>query len=325
MRHIFIINPRAGKRDQTARIYGMADRLRDVHGLNCTCMLTERPGGARAMTRELAETGEELRFYACGGDGTIHEVANGIAGFSNAAMTAIPTGTGNDFLKNFGDDAAKFADAENLWDGDVFPLDLIDCNGRYSLTIACNGLDAQVADGVHQFSGVPLLSGRNSYLASVVSSFLLRPLGHHWTVSLDGEVQEGDFILVSMCNGRYYGGGSTPVPQARMDDGVLHTILVRKVGKLTFARLFATYSAGEYEKLPPALVQVTQAREVRITSETDIVTCLDGESLRSREVVMRLADKRLNFFGPKGCDPNRTARGGATDTPVSAKSGCNAP
>ena len=308
MRHIFIINPRAGKRDQTARIYGMADRLRDVHGLNCTCMLTGRPGGARAMTRELAETGEELRFYACGGDGTIHEVAGGIAGFSNAAMTAIPTGTGNDFLKNFGDDAAKFADAENLWDGDVFPLDLIDCNGRYSLTIACNGLDAQVADGVHQFSGVPLLSGRNSYLASVVSSFLLRPLGHHWTVSLDGEVQEGDFILVSMCNGRYYGGGSTPVPQARMDDGVLHTVLIKKVSRATFARLFPAYSAGDHDALPPELIRVSTAREVRIRAERDIVSCVDGECFRSREVVMTLSDKKLRFFGPGGCDPNATAR-----------------
>lgn len=308
MRHIFIINPRAGNQDRTARIYGMADRLRDVHGLACTCMLTGRPGGARAMTRELAETGEELRFYACGGDGTVHEVANGIAGFPNAAMTCIPSGTGNDFLKNFGGDAVKFADAENLWDGDVFPLDLIDCNGRYCLTIACNGLDAQVADSVHRFSGVPLLSGRRSYLASVAANFLLRPLGHRWTVSLDGEVQEGDFTLVSMCNGRYYGGGSTPVSQARLDDGILHTILVRQVSKPAFARLFAAYSAGEYENLPPSLVQVSHAREVRITSEADIVTCLDGESFRSREVVMRLADKRLNFFGPKGCDPNRTAR-----------------
>ena len=50
------------------------------------------------------------------------------------------------------------------------------------------------------------------------------------------------------------------------------------------------------------------AKEVRIRAEEDIVTCLDGECSRSREVVMRLSDKRLNFFGPKGCSPNATAR-----------------
>ena len=308
MKHIFIINPHAGKRDQTSRIYEMADHLREAHGLTCACMLTDRPGGAADMARKLAETGEELRLYACGGDGTISEVANGIAGFSNAAMTAIPTGTGNDFLKNFGPDMEKFQDAENLWAGEVFPLDLIACNGRLCLTIACNGIDARIADSVHQYGNSPLLHGRNSYLASVAVTFLFKPIGRHWKVWLDDEALEDDFALVSMCNGRYYGGGSMPVPEARMNDGVLHTVLIKNIPKATFARLFAPYSAGEYRKLPQELIRVSTARQVRIQAEEDIVTCLDGECFRSREVVMGLADKRLRFFGPKGCSPNATAR-----------------
>ena len=308
MKHIFIINPHAGKRDQTSRIYEMADHLREAHGLTCACMLTDRPGGAADMARKLAETGEELRLYACGGDGTISEVANGIAGFSNAAMTAIPTGTGNDFLKNFGPDMEKFQDAENLWAGEVFPLDLIACNGRLCLTIACNGIDARIADSVHQDGNSPLLHGRNSYLASVAVNFLFKPIGRHWKVWLDDEALEDDFALVTMCNGRYYGGGSMPVPEARMNDGVLHTVLIKNIPKATFARLFAPYSAGEYRKLPQELIRVSTARQVRIQAEEDIVTCLDGECFRSREVVMGLADKRLRFFGPKGCSPNATAR-----------------
>ena len=308
MRHVFIINPRAGKKDQTARIYAMADRLRATHGLECACMLTDRPGGAAEMARRLAEEGGEVRVYACGGDGTVSEVANGLAGFSNAAMTCVPAGTGNDFLKNFGADMAKFHDAENLWDGPVFPLDLIDCNGRYCLTIACSGIDAQVAEGVHLYGSSPLLNGRGSYLASVAANVLLRPIGHRWTVTLDGETEEGDFALVSVCNGRHYGGGSTPIPEARMDDGVLNTILVRRIGKLAFARLFSDYSAGNYRQFPQAARAVT-AKEVRIQSAgEEIVTCLDGECFHSRDVVLRLADKRVNFFGPRGCDPNATAR-----------------
>ena len=308
MKHIFIINPRAGKKDQTSRIYELADHLREAHGLECACMLTDRPGGATDMARKLAESGEAIRLYACGGDGTIHEVANGIAGFPNAAMSCIPTGTGNDFLKNFGPDADKFSDVENLWDGDAFPLDLIDCNGCLCLTIACNGIDARIADSVHQYGNSPLLHGRNSYLASVAVNFLFKPIGRHWKVWLDEEELEDDFALVSMCNGRYYGGGSMPVPEARMNDGVLHTVLIKNIPKATFARLFAPYSAGEYRKLPQELIRVSTARQVRIQAEEDIVTCLDGECFRSREVVMGLADKRLRFFGPKGCSPNATAR-----------------
>ena len=307
MKHVFIVNPNAGKRDQTSRIYEMADYLRDNHGLDCACMLTDRPGAATDIARNLAESGEEVRIYACGGDGTIHEVANGIAGYPNAAMTCIPTGTGNDFLKNFGPDQEKFSDVENLWDGDVIPIDLIDCNGRQCVTIACNGVDAQVAEGVHNYSHIPALSGRGSYLAAIVANVLIRPLGHRWTVSLDGVEQEGEFAIVSMCNGRYYGGGSMPVPESRMNDGVLHTVLIRKLSKLTFAKLFGPYSAGKYKELPPELIRVVTAKEVRIRAEEDIVTCLDGECSRSREVVMRLSEKRLNFFGPKGCSPNATA------------------
>ena len=307
MKHIFIINPRAGKKDQTSRIYELADHLREAHGLECACMLTDRPGGATDMARKLAESGEAIRLYACGGDGTIHEVANGIAGFPNAAMSCIPTGTGNDFLKNFGPDADKFSDVENLWDGDAFPLDLIDCNGRLCLTIACNGIDARIADSVHQYGSSPLLHGRNSYLASVAVNFLFKPIGRHWKVWLDEEELEDDFALVSMCNGRYYGGGSMPVSEARMDDGVLHTVLIKNVAKATFARLFAPYSAGEYRKLPQNLIRVSTARTVRIRAEEDIVTCVDGETFRGREVVMTLSDKRLNFFGPKSCSPNATA------------------
>ena len=303
MRHIFIINPHAGKKDQTGRIYEMADRLRE-RGLECQCMLTQRPGGAAEMARKLAETGEEIRVYACGGDGTVSETANGLAGFSNAAMTCIPIGTGNDFLRNFGPDAEKFQDVENLWDGPEFPLDLIDCNGRLCLTIACSGIDARVGESVHELGDLPLLRGRGSYLAAVAVNFLFRGIGQRWTVTLDGETETDDFALVSVCNGRFYGGGSCPVPEARMDDGILHTVMVKNIGRARFARLFGAYSDGHYRHLPPELIRVVPAKTVRIQSETDITTCLDGESVHHRDVTLTLSDKKLNFFGPVGCDPN---------------------
>ena len=308
MRHIFIINPHAGKGTHTSALYAMADQLRERHGLTVECLLTDRPGGAEAMARRLAESGERVRLYACGGDGTIHEVANGIAGHGNTAMTCIPTGTGNDFLKNFGADQERFRDAESLWNGPEFPLDLIDCNGRYCLTIACSGIDARIADSVHRYGDLPGVSGRGSYLLSVAVNFLFKGISQHWTVTLDGETIEDDFALVSMCNGRYYGGGSMPVPAARMDDGVLHTILVKNVPRRTFARLFPAYSAGECWRFP-SIARVVTAKEVVIRSrEQEIVTCLDGESLRGQEVRLRLAEVKVRFFGPEGCDPNATAR-----------------
>ena len=89
MKHVFLINPRAGKGDQTARLRALAERLAAAHGLEVSCLLTGRPGAAESLARALAETGEPLRLYVCGGDGTLHEAANGIAGYSNAAMAGI--------------------------------------------------------------------------------------------------------------------------------------------------------------------------------------------------------------------------------------------
>ncbi len=308
MKHIFIINPKAGKGDGVSRIYDMADVLRDRHGLDVSCILTQSRGHATELTRSLAETGEEFRFYACGGDGTINEVANGIAGFPNAAMTAVPIGTGNDFLKNFGADAEKFRDAENLFDGPVTELDLIDAGGRLALTIACSGIDARVAADVHKFSTRPLLDGKTSYLAAVALNVVFKHLTSHWTVSVDGKQKTGKFTLAAVCNGRYYGGGFMPVAEASMTDGVLNTLVVGGITRALFARFVGPYSRGEYRKFPK-YARCIKAKEVRITSDTeDIVTCLDGETILSRDVTFRLSEKKLRFFAPAGADPNATLR-----------------
>ena len=308
MKHVFIINPTAGKSDSRQKIYDMAEKLRQEHGLEVQCLLTKKQGHATEIARRLCQSGEELRFYACGGDGTVNEVANGIIGYDNAAMSVIPVGTGNDFLKNFGGDMDKFRDAENLWNGPQFPMDAIDVNGRVALTIACSGIDARVARDVHKYSESPILDGKSSYIASLLVNFLFKGIGSHWTVELDGETIEDDFSLVSVCNGRYYGGGFMPVAEARMDDGVLNTLVVKKVSRGTFIKFVGPYSKGQYHKFPH-VARCVAPKVVRIRSEKpDIVTCLDGECITSDDVTIRLSDKRLNFFGPVGCDCNRTAR-----------------
>ena len=308
MKHVFIINPNAGKRDSRQRIYDMAEALREKHGLEVQCVLTKKQGHATELARKLCESGEELRFYACGGDGTVNEVANGVIGYDNAAMTVIPVGTGNDFLKNFGGAAALFEDAENLWDGPQFPMDAIDVNGRIALTIACSGIDARVAADVHKYSESPILDGKSSYIASLAVNFLFKGIASHWTVTLDDQVMEDDFSLVSVCNGRYYGGGFMPVAEARMDDGVLNTLVVKKVTRLTFAKFVGPYSKGEYRKFPE-YAHCSTPKVVHIHSaKPDIVTCLDGESVTNSDVTIRMSEKKLNFFGPEGCSCNATAR-----------------
>ena len=308
MRHVFIINPTAGKRNCTTELMEMAKGLEERHGLQVECILTKSPGHAAETVRALAASGDPIRFYACGGDGTANEVANGVVGMENAAMTCIPVGTGNDFLKNFGDKAPLFQDAENLWDGPQFPLDVIECNGRCALTIPCSGFDAQLSHDVHRFGNSPLLGGQGSYIASLAVNFLLRSLGHPWTITLDGKPITDDFILAAVCIGRYNAGGFMPVAEARMDDGVLNTLVVKKVSRATFLQFVSHYANGEYYRFP-RYAKCYCAKEIVIESHgAPIITCLDGESVSNQKVSFRMAPGKVIFFGPAGCDPNATAR-----------------
>ena len=105
MKHIFIINPAAGKADKTAEY--TAKITAACEGLDYEILLTQAPGDATRMAREAAETGREVRLYACGGDGTLNEVVAGAAGYDNAAVTCYVGGSGNDFVKIFDDRDAR--------------------------------------------------------------------------------------------------------------------------------------------------------------------------------------------------------------------------
>lgn len=130
MRHLFLINPHAGKYDRTQE---MREKLRTALAGG-----TSHGGGGHPiprpraeLARAAAERGEPVRIYACGGDGTLNEAVAGAAGFGNAAVTHYPMGSGNDFLRMFGPDACRFYDLRALLDAPQAPVDLIECNGGW--------------------------------------------------------------------------------------------------------------------------------------------------------------------------------------------------
>ena len=157
MHHIFIINPSAGKKRDTRQLEKSIQAL----DLSREIIHTKQAGDARRIARMAAETGEDVRLYACGGDGTLNEVVNGAAGFPNVAVTNVPTGTGNDFLKIFGKNARqRFSDLPALSQGPQAPMDLIDCNGLLGIDIVCTGLDARIAVDKDKYKALPLVTGR---------------------------------------------------------------------------------------------------------------------------------------------------------------------
>lgn len=306
VKHLFIINPRAGKKNSAVRLMDQIEKLRIAHDLTCEIVLTARKGDAEAAARRAAESGAAYRIYSCGGDGTLNEVANGVVGADQVEVTVVPLGTGNDFMRNFGDDSARFLDLEQLWDAPGHKLDLIQCNGRVALTVVCAGLDARIADDVHQYSKYPGVNGRGAYLASLGVNFF-KKIANRLTISYDGKAFIGEYALVCVCNGRYYGGGFMPVADARLDDNVLDTLIVQRVNRLKFLRLAPAYAVGDAWKFPEVARRL-QTPKIRLRAKEPFAVSLDGEIVHMTDAQIGLSDYKLRFFAPEGTSCNRTAR-----------------
>ena len=296
MKHLFIVNPTAGKKGTCDEF---CDQIRHAfQGRDFEIVITTHAGHAEELSRAAAQSGQSVRIYACGGDGTLNEVVCGAAGFDNAAVTNIPRGTGNDFLKIFGSDyRAAFSDLTALADGPQTAFDLIDCNGRVGINIACAGVDARVASDVHKYKRLPLVGGIGAYILALAVNVLFKGICRPTTVTVQGETIVGDTALVCVCSGRYYGGGFMPVGEAMPDDGVLDMLVVGKVGLPTFARLVGKYAKGRYREVPK-YIRHFHGQEITISSPQEIVTVVDGEVMRGNQFIIRLSEKKVNFFYP---------------------------
>ena len=296
MKHLFIINPAAGQRENTQKL---EEKIRALK-VDWEIVYTTKPGDAVRFARNAAETGQPVRIYGCGGDGTLNEVVNGAAGFDNAAVTNVPTGSGNDYLKIFGpENKMRFADLEALSVGPQAAMDLMDCNGRLGIGVVCAGVDARVAEDVDRYKRLPLIRGLGAYIMSLAVNVLFKGITRPTVLDMGELHYEGETSVICVCSGRYYGGGFMPVGDNMPDDGVIETLVVPKVGLLTFAKLVGAYSKGRYREFPD-LIWPDRGSGISFRSgdARDAVVCVDGEIMRGREFAIRLSDKKVNFFYP---------------------------
>ncbi len=226
----FIVNPKAGK-GRWASLEPLVRRAFDNPPAGCTgeIILTTHGGHATGLAAELAARyGSRLVAIACGGDGTANEVANGIAG-TPAAMGILPIGTANDFTHAAlsRQDPAEIISC--IYAPDIRPIDVFRVDDRICLNITSLGFDSKVQRWATVMNTRARWLGGLAYPLAIFFSLLGgREYPMHFRLdTLDGQgkpdTAEGDarFILAAICNGRYYGGGFNPAPNARLDDGRL--------------------------------------------------------------------------------------------------------
>ncbi|MBQ4642082.1 MAG: YegS/Rv2252/BmrU family lipid kinase [Oscillospiraceae bacterium] len=297
MKHLFIINPAAGSRDRTEFYRKKIAEACEGRDLDYSIQVSSAPGCCREIANRAAQSGEEYRIYSCGGDGTLNEIVSGVAGYPNVAVTMFACGSGNDFARLFSEPEA-FRDLERLLDAEEAAFDLIRCNDDYSLNICSVGLDARIGTDVANYKRLPLLSGFRAYAVSAVIN-VIRGVSEHYVVEIDGQQIDGEQTLICACNGRYYGGGFNPVPEADPADGKLEVLLVRDVSRLKVAEVVGKYKDGKYARYPE-LIRHFSTDRVKIICDKPTPINLDGELRVAQVVDIRLAEEKVRFFYPKG-------------------------
>lgn len=240
----FIVNPVAG-RGRGRRVWVQVQKMLDQEGYPYEVTISTRPGETIELARRAAEEGFPV-VAAVGGDGTAHEVANGIIG-RGAALGVVPAGTGSDYVRSLPIPADPIAAARTIYTGQRLVVDAGRVNDRYFLGVTGMGIDAEVCRLVN--GDLSWLSGKAAYTAGLLATLLTfqpQPV----RITLDDRVLEEEVMLVAVANARYFGGGMCIAPQADLQDGLLDVCLVRAIPKLELLRVFPMVFRGRHTTHP---------------------------------------------------------------------------
>ena len=301
MRYIFIINPKAGAQNRSEELKATVAALPQKD--ECEFYFTQSVGDATVYVKQWCDDhpGEEVRFIACGGDGTINEVFNGAAGRENVSVTCWPVGSGNDFVKVFGG-AERFMDVSKLLTAPTRKLDLLKVGDRYSVNVVNFGFDTTVAITINQEREKTGHGGKNAYTKGVVKA-LLTSMRNEFTVTADGEVLEpkGKALLCTVANGQYVGGSFKCAPKAKTDDGLLEVCLIKPISRIRFVSILGTYTEGKHLDDPKMqdIVVYRQAKKVEITAPEGFAYSLDGEIIYENKFTVEIAEGILDLAVPE--------------------------
>lgn len=305
MKHFFLINPAAGKGEVQKNLEKQISDAADKIGIEYEIHVTTEVGDAENVVRKVCESesgNEPIRFYACGGDGTLNEVANGAGGFPFAEIAVIPVGTGNDFCKNFSN-TDTFSDIGAQIRGKSIEIDALKYNGRVCVNVMNMGFDCSVVETVAKIKRYSWISSGFAYIAGVIHELIRMPSVKISKMLIDGEAVEGKkFLLCMMANGGFYGGGFHSAPLAYIDDATIDMCLVKPLSRLSFISLVGGYRKGTFleDKRTMKKIFYHKCRRVDINFESSQSVCFDGEIKSCTELHVEVVPKLLRFSVPLG-------------------------
>ena len=216
---------------------------------------------ADSIAAAAEKEGETVNVYACGGDGTIQEIAKGLLNHPNSRLGIVPVGSGNDYVRCF-NHPEHFMNIElQLKAGEreecLRKVDVLEYTWRegeqemtdYAINGINIGFDGNTAILAHDLKELPLVHGTGSYLLAVLVN-LVKKKGTDLQVFADGkEIHNGPLMLATAANGRFCGGGVESCPHALLDNGKIELLLVRNITRRYLMRVFPAFKAGRLETI----------------------------------------------------------------------------
>lgn len=254
-----------------------------------TTRLTSAPGDARALAAWAVENGFRA-VVAAGGDGTINEVVNGLAG-SEVTLGVLPVGTMNVFAAELGLPGDLKAAWQIVREGHTRKVDLARANDQYFIQLAGVGLDAQALQATTWESKRSL--GPLSYVLSAAQ--IAAQVPPRLLVESEGVEREGSFVLVG--NGRYYGTKLAFFKDAKVDDGKLDVLIFKNLGYLDIARYVGTILMGIHTEQKD--VEYFQTKRAVVRCDRPVPVEVDGEVATESPVTFRISSRKLRVFVPQ--------------------------
>lgn len=272
MKRIFIVNPTSGKSKgleagQFIKWYCLNKKIK------YKLFFTNSVGEATGLAKKYNDDKGAI-IYSVGGDGTLNEVINGMA-YSNSNLSIIPVGSGNDFYKT-----VKSTNADKI--------DLGKVNDRYFINIASLGLDADIAEDANKMKNLKI-SSNLIYVASLMKNFF-----KYKGIDISIDNIKKNITILTVCNGKYYGGGFNIAPNAELNDGLFDIFEAPKLNKLETLKLLSKLlkSTHIYDN------NVDLYRSDKVIVESPIKLCcnVDGEIIYDTKFNFQLNKSAINLY-----------------------------
>ncbi|WP_416334986.1 diacylglycerol/lipid kinase family protein [Anaerococcus sp. DFU013_CI05] len=228
-----------------------------------------------------------------GGDGSLNELVNLCYG-QDVTIGLIPTGTGNDFAKNF--------DYKNFTIEDTFnilkkPIDLIKINDKYCINVTSLGFDTEVLQKAYQYLKKDKSLGKRAYIKAVADRIFHLTYNN---LKIDLNLSDGsqihfkdEFLISAICNGSYYGSGFNPAPDAKINDGVINLVMAKRFPKYVLPSLILKYKKGKHQN--SKYLSELKVKSGIIRADKEFLGNIDGEIFKDKIIKFEVLPNAINW------------------------------